>query len=182
MKSLLHLSNVPSRQPFPADDILELHAGRILLLLKTCGIAGRIDGLTKLAKLDFFVRYPDAFDRVADHLHAQVRSSTTSVESTMVRHHYGPWDRRYYHVLAFLESRALVTITGNGKAYTFALTAAGEAAANTLARQQSFAQLQAQMKGVKKVLGGRTGSNLKKLVYDVFKEDVKDRPLGALIT
>ena len=72
-----------------------------------CGKAGRIDGLTKMAKLDFFTRYPDFFEvaRAAVETHAESGSVGTAdaVESSMVRHHYGPWDKRYYQVLAHLE-------------------------------------------------------------------------------
>ncbi len=28
----------------------------------------------------------------------------------MIRHHYGPWDKRYYHILAYLESKQLIQI------------------------------------------------------------------------
>ena len=47
--------------PLAADDIVEFHAARLLLLMEICGVKGRIDGLTKMAKLDFFSRYPDFF-------------------------------------------------------------------------------------------------------------------------
>jgi hypothetical protein len=61
MKSIKHLAAHPVSLPLAADDILEFHAARLLLLLEVCGTAGRIDGLTKMAKLDFFNRYPDFF-------------------------------------------------------------------------------------------------------------------------
>ena len=62
MKSLSRLGTRPASLPLAADDILEFHAARLLLLIHVCGTAGRIDGLTKMAKLDFFTRYPDFFD------------------------------------------------------------------------------------------------------------------------
>lgn len=67
--------------------------------MRICGVGGgRIDGLTKLAKLDFFARYPDFFlaarraieDKGASEPSAP-SSSSEAVESAMVRHHYGPW-------------------------------------------------------------------------------------------
>ena len=104
MISLNRLGAQPVSLPLSADDIVEFHIARLLLLLRECGIAGRIDGLTKMAKLDFFVRYPDFFEaaRVAS---GSVNATNTpnqaesddAVESAMVRHHYGPWDKRYYH-------------------------------------------------------------------------------------
>ena len=61
MKSLNRLGARSVSLPLSADDIVEFHAARLLLLLSVCGVAGRIDGLTKMAKLDFFARYPDFF-------------------------------------------------------------------------------------------------------------------------
>ena len=46
MKSLRNLAKHPAGIPVLADDVLEFHALRLLLLLKVCGTSGRIDGLT----------------------------------------------------------------------------------------------------------------------------------------
>ena len=61
MKSINHIGFAPVSLPLSADNIVEFHAARILLLISVCGTGNRIDGLTKMAKLDFFVRYPDFF-------------------------------------------------------------------------------------------------------------------------
>ena len=71
----------------------------------------------------------------------------------MVRHHYGPWDKRYYHVLAYLEGRGLITVAKSGSAFQFQLTSAGKEAADALKEKVSFARLVQQMKAVKKELG-----------------------------
>ena len=181
MKSFLQLGDVPAGEPLPADRITELHAGRLLMLLRYCGTANRIDGLTKLAKLDFFVRYPDAFNRMAAYLKKEARAATETVESPMVRHHYGPWDKRYYQVLPFLEARGLITVAQDRETIVFQLTEAGKTVAETLAQQPLFAKSRDQMAQVKKLLGPRTGSAIKKLIYEVFKVEVADRPKGELI-
>ena len=61
MKSIKQIGFAPVSLPLSADNIVEFHAARILLLISLCGTGNRIDGLTKMAKLDFFVRYPDLF-------------------------------------------------------------------------------------------------------------------------
>ena len=61
MKSAKQIAKVPAGVQLRADDIVEFHAARLLLLFDLCGTSGRIDSLTKMAKLDFFVRYPDFF-------------------------------------------------------------------------------------------------------------------------
>ena len=64
-----------------------------------------------MAKLDFFVRYPHFFQVVAKVLGKDIEylSTYTETESKMVRYHYGPWDQRYYHVLAYLEGKGAHT-------------------------------------------------------------------------
>lgn len=177
MKTLSNLAATPASVPLVSDDILELHAARLLLLLEFAGIGGRIEGLPKLAKLDFFVRYPAFFARAAD----QPLANDSSIESRMVRHHYGPWDKRYYHVLAFLESRDLVVISKKGNSYNFSLTTSGKRLAQELSGAGEFDQLVTQMKAVKSKFGGLAGSSLKKLIYEKFDADIAAKPLGTVI-
>jgi len=181
MKSFTYLGTVPYGQPLSADDITELHAGRLLLLLKYCGVSKKITGLTKLAKLDFFSRYPDAFSRIADYLGHQILPAISTVESPMVRHHYGPWDKRYYQILAFLESRELITIHKKDEAYIFELTDTGVDVAAKLAKCPQFSMQLEQMKRVKSLLGSKSGSTIKNLIYAVFEKEVASRPLGEII-
>jgi hypothetical protein len=154
MKSFQQIGTISSARPVTADEVIELHAARLLLLLRLCGVTkqGRIDGLTKLAKLDFFVRYPKAFTRVADYLNQKVTSATDMIESSMVRHHYGPWDKRYYQILPFLEARHLITVSKNNHAYAFALTEKGILVAGDLEGRPEFADQAEQMRRVKLVL------------------------------
>lgn len=181
MKSFHTLGTSLAGLPVAADDLLEFHAARLLLLLKLCGTSGRIDGLTKMAKLDFFVRYPQFFNTVCRTFGLPMESAIKSVESSMIRFHYGPWDDRYYHVLAYLEGKQLLNVTKDKKTYLLSLTDEGKKVADQFAKDKSFALLVAQMIEVKKVLGGKAGSTLKKLVYEVFEKEVAQRPLGEPI-
>jgi hypothetical protein len=177
----------PVSLPLSADDIVEFHAARLLLLISLCGISGRIDGLTKMAKLDFFARYPDFFeaarDAVATDNDKRVDTADTdvAVESAMVRHHYGPWDKRYYHVLAHLEAKRLIEVTKRRSTYRLALTDLGKERAKSLVARPSFAPLVERMRQVKKTFGGKNGSYLKDLIYRLFDEEVGKRPMGKVI-
>ncbi len=162
MKSLCKLGNDPTSLPLSADDITELHAARLLLLVQHCGAKNSISGLTKLAKLDFFVRYPAFFDRLSCESGEVESTQQNQVESSMVRHHYGPWDKRYYQVLAFLESRQLLQVEKRGQTFNFTLTDMGKVKATALSKEPPFEPLVAQMKAVKKVLGRKSGTQLKK--------------------
>lgn len=181
MKSIRALGQIPRSLPLPADDITELHAARLLLLLHHCGSGETIRGLTKLAKLDFFVRYPSFFDRAARYLGKAISSVSDQTESPMVRHHYGPWDKRYYQVLAFLEARSLITVKKQGSSYDFTLTALGQDKSKALSKSVAFAPLIEQMRVVKKLLSRKNGTQLKNLVYEIFDEEVKQRRLGEFI-
>ncbi len=181
MKSLANLANQPVGIPLLADDVLEFHAARLLLLLRLCGKSGRIEGLTKMAKLDFFVRYPQFFEFACKKLGMEVSVSVRQVESSMIKFHYGPWDHRYYHILSYLEAKDLVSITANGNMYQLKLTEQGSEAAGFLATDSAFLNVARHMKEVKKALGNKSGSRLKKLVYEIFKDEVAKRSIGEVI-
>jgi len=181
MKSFSALSTSPAGLPVAADDLLEFHAARLLLLFKLCGTSGRIDGLTKMAKLDFFVRYPMFFDTACQTLGLSTKSATKVVESSMIRFHYGPWDDRYYHILAYLEGKQLLNVSKANKAFTLSLTEEGKQIAEQFANDESFSLLVEQMKQVKKALGSKAGSTLKKLIYQIFEKEVAQRSLGETI-
>ena len=188
MRSLGRVGSRPVSLPLSADNIVEFHAGRLLLLISVCGVSGRIDGLTKMAKLDFFARYPDFFEAAraattpADAANTPDRAnSDEAVESAMVRHHYGPWDKRYYHVLAYLEARQLITVTKEGSSYRIALTDLGRDRAQTLAVRPSFAPIVQRMRDIKKTFGAKSGTHLKDLIYRLFDAEVGRRPLGEVI-
>ena len=181
MKSIRNLSNQSASLPLMADDILEFHAGRLLLLFKICGVNNRIEGLTKMAKLDFFVRYPEFFAVACKHLGKDHEGLPSPVESEMVRHHYGPWDRRYYHVLAYLEGRGLIEACQDGATIVLGLSTKGDEIAGQLSKQPAYEQLTSHMRSVKRVLGARKGASLKKMIYELFDEEVARLSMGEVI-
>ena len=184
MKSIRHIGLTPASLPLSADDILEFHAARILLLLKFCGVTGRIDGLTKLAKLDFFVRYPEFFEiakasvRPEPLVSEHQSGGSPDVESIMIRHHYGPWDKRYYHILAVLEAKALVYVVKDGRSFTLQLSKLGEQRVSALAAKSSFKDVILRMKDVKKIFGAKSGHYLKDMIYRLFDIEVARKPMG----
>lgn len=181
MKSLSNLASHPAGVPLLADDVLEFHAARLLLLLKLCGTSGRIDGLTKMAKLDFFVRYPQFFNVACNRLGISSSESERYVESSMIRFHYGPWDSRYYHVLSYLKAKQLIEITLKGNMYVLTLTDSGNSNSSLFANDPVFFDIAEHMKEVKKVLGSKAGSTLKKIIYQLFDAEVAKRSYGEVI-
>lgn len=167
---------VPLYRALEPDDILEFHAARLLILISVCGrsgpIARRIDGRTKLAKLDFFVRYPK-FLEVAQRVLSDRGLPSTPFhaegperESPMIRYRFGPWDPAYRDYLAFLESRGLLRVVGT-RVEAYSLTAQGRAVAEEVARHPTFAPLVARAQSMVGNLASWTGSALKDFIYEV---------------
>ncbi|MAT96414.1 MAG: hypothetical protein CL608_04655 [Anaerolineaceae bacterium] len=189
MISIKNAARFPTGTPLTSDNLVESHAARLILLLSICGdkegksTLRKIDGLTKLAKLDFFVRYPEFFARAASAIGKSTNIASTDKEPKMIRYHYGPWDHRYYQVLPFMEAHALVDIVKDDKKnqYKFYLTELGVELATSLQDKPEFADLITKMKEVKRVLGRKNGNQLKKLVYELFQDEVGALSLGEVI-
>lgn len=181
MKSIRSLQTQNTSIPILADDMTEFHAARLLLLVRVCGANDRLRGLTKMAKLDFFVRYPQFFEVVCRVLYKDVGHFTGTMESSMIRYHYGPWDQRYYDVLAYLRARNLVKVTKEGSTLDLILTPMGKETASILSEDDVFAELVERMRLVKKALGAKSGSQLKQLIYGVFSNEVLQLRLGEVI-
>ncbi|MDQ3756327.1 MAG: hypothetical protein M3394_00530 [Actinomycetota bacterium] len=184
----------PIHQPYDPDDVIAFHAARLLLLLDVCGegtTRRSIEGSTKLAKLDFFVRYPsflarahEALQRRGEEVTTQyVADQTEPVEAPMIRYRFGPWDPRYRQYLAFLEARQLVVV-GQGARGTkkVTLTAAGRRLARTAAADPSYAPVLARADTMVGNLAAWTGSELKDFIYDLLADEVGNRPMGEVIT
>lgn len=186
MKPLYTLLKQNVGLPLVADDVLEFHAARLLILIRYCGVLNRatkeyrIQGLTKMAKLDFFIRYPSFFKAVAS-IASDRTDEICTPESPMIRYHYGPWDQRYYQILAYLRAKGLVTISKDSSTVVLSLTHGGNQAAEKLAEDKSFANLLNHIGDVAKVFKNKSGNSLKKLIYDFFELEVGALPLGEVI-
>lgn len=91
------LAAPPLYRPWDPDDSIDFHAARLLVLLRRCGEGSRyhIEGRTKLAKLDFFLRYPAFLERARAAVRATGRdiapwrADGAEVEAPMIRYRYG---------------------------------------------------------------------------------------------
>jgi hypothetical protein len=155
----------------------ELHEARLLVLLSAFCVenAGSLEGLTKLAKLDFLLRYPVWLERA---LAAKGKSVTgvgttdaerSSVESQMVRYRFGPWDHRYRKWLNDLAAKGLVVVGTRGKAVIIDITESGRDVAEKLASTREF-ELTAQRSRVLRSHFDIRGTNLMRFIYDTFPE------------
>lgn len=156
-----------------------LHMARLLVLLRAA--AGKkgtkpIEGITKLVKLDFLLRYPAHLERSLERLDmnaalAQVQPhERDTIESAMIRYRYGPWDGRYRRWLALLEAKGLVATSVVGRTVNVALTEPGRTVAADVAASAAMADLGRRSAMVVKAVGSFTGSKLKQFIYDTFPE------------
>lgn len=178
----------PLHRPWDPDDNMDFHAARLLILLLRCGEGNtnRIVGRTKLAKLDFFVRYPAFLEAARNEMRRRDLSMPEwhadgpEVEAPMIRYRYGPWDPRYRQFLAFLESRGLIRITLT-KPERVSLTASGRSLAHDLSARPSFLPIIERCDAMIGNLAGLSGTELKELIYELFPLEVGSLPMRAEI-
>lgn len=156
-----------------------LHMARLLLLLRAA--AGRkgikpVEGITKLVKLDFLVRYPGYLERALRRLDMDpelariLPHERNTIESSMIRYRYGPWDARYRRWLALLEAKGLVSTSVAGRTVRVSLTQAGAAVASEIAATPAMADLSTRSAVVANAVGSYSGTKLKEFIYDTFPE------------
>lgn len=175
-------------------DDLAYHQARVLLLVKAVaaepGNARKLDGLTKLAKLDFLVRYPALAGVVLDELDGDdprmhlsgSESAPTEVEDPMTRYKYGPWDDRYYPVIGALVSRRLLRyVKGRRGSVALTVTAAGKRFADSLTEETLWHQIAERCEAVAQASAGLSGNALKEAIYQRLA-DLMDRPHREVIS
>lgn len=173
---------------------LAYHQARVLLLVTAVatspGHQGRLDGLTKLAKLDFLLRYPALAATVLDSLdQADPRLCLTqdeaadpsNTEAPMTRYKYGPWDDRYYPVIGALVGRGLIGYVQSRRgSVALTPTRAGEALAADMAASADWADIAERSSAIAEASAGMTGNALKDLIYQRLAT-LMDRAYGEVI-
>ncbi|MFE3825096.1 hypothetical protein [Streptomyces sp. NPDC059092] len=186
------MSNALDRALLRED--LAYHQARVLILVTsvagTAGHNGKLDGLTKLAKLDFLLRYPALASTVLDPLNPQDArldlapeelAAPTEVEAPMTRYKYGPWDDRYYAVIGALVGRGLLRYA-KGRRGSVALvpTPQGKKLVTVLAATDAWATIKHRCDAVAEASANMSGNTLKDLIYERLA-DLMNRPHREVI-
>lgn len=170
------------------DSDPDLHAARLLILISAFSKSNNGDvvgGLTKLAKLDFLLRYPVMLERALD---ARGRSTKDviledherlSVESEMVRYRFGPWDHRYREFLNILTAKQLVKTTIEGRKVVISITDSGFEVAEKLVSDPLFKDYE-QRSALLKRHFDLQASTLMKFIYETFPEVISLRSNKAI--
>ncbi len=161
-----------------AEQTDDAHLARLLLLLyqrsdKKCDA---VNGITKLAKMDFLLRYPKYLQRVVDNKFKRpfevVRQSyeEDTVESRMIRFRYGPWDHRYRRWIGLLLAKGMVATYVEGRTVYVKLTNKGKLIAKRFSESDDFKDLSLRSSQVERAVGAMSGTALKDKIYEVVPE------------
>lgn len=145
---------------------------RILLLIhcfttpKQC-----LRGRTKLAKLDFFLRYPKylrraVFIRNSEEVEIE-KFEKDNIDNRMVRYKYGPWDPSYYYTLGNLIGKRLVKTVKTKKGIGYKTTEKGDKIAENAKGERAWSVTWDRIRVVKRNLN-LTGNSLKEFIYENF--------------
>lgn len=160
------------------DQSPHLHEARLLLLINAFSPddgGPAIEGLTKLAKLDFLLRYPVMLERALKAKGLSTRSveirshERDSVESEMVRYRFGPWDHRYREFLNILIAKGLATVSLEGRKVVISRTSLGKSCADRFLDNPEFADYARRSKILKSHFD-ITATHLMRFIYDTFPE------------
>jgi hypothetical protein len=158
-----------------------LHEARLLILIAKTSGSGPVNGIMKLAKMDFLLRYPKVLERAlvaitsrkpsAARVAARISSEAKdTVEGRMIRFRYGPWDKRYRRWLAILVAKGLVRVYKEGRTVCVALTPVGSEKANEIAGMEAFRDLAERAEAVRLAVSDLPSTRLMKLVYEIAPE------------
>lgn len=165
-----------------------LHQARLLLLLLHISQrrSGTIEGITKLAKMDFFLRYPLYLRRLLQRIRKRPPKlvleafEEDTIESKMIRFKYGPWDKRYRTWISLLGARGLCRVSLDGQTVYIRATEKGLEAARSIAKRDVFRVLDKRSELVVRCVGSLTATRLKNLTYEIVPE-LTEMPWGKQI-
>ena len=132
-----------------------------------------LEGRTKLAKLDFFLRYPTYCERALQikrpELARGAEAPEPDLESRMVRYRFGPWDPAYFALLGRLVGKGLVLPVPYVRGIGYRVTDKGREMAGTLKDEPAWNDTSDRVELLRKHFDLR-GATLKKFIYDNFPE------------
>ncbi|MFJ4866470.1 hypothetical protein [Streptomyces sp. NPDC088748] len=150
---------------------------RLLLLIDVFSGAKGIEGRMKLAKLDFLLRYPDHFNRLMAVRRPGVDAGenpwlTGTIEQSMIRYKYGPWDPTYYSLLGALTGKGLIEPRHEDAIATYCTTPTGHDVAHALTQSESWRPVYDRAVLLRRHFN-LTGTTLKNLIYETFSDIVE---------
>ncbi len=147
---------------------------RLLLLVEAFSRGRKVlEGRTKLAKLDFLLRYPSYYARALQIRRPELENAPDGLEpdleSRMVRYRFGPWDPSYYALLGRLIGKGLIRSAPFTRGIGYRATDKGRAIALAMRHEPAWVDTAERIK-VLRLHFDLSGGNLKKFIYENFPE------------
>lgn len=162
------------------DEIDEFHLARILFILNEANKRKRkkgcVDGITKLAKFDFLLRYPNCLERALKEVKGNPKPANikdyerTTIESRMIRFRYGPWDPRYRKWIGLLYAKGLANTFVEGRTVYVGITKQGKKTVSELNQNEVFSDLKNRSELLYRKFGSYSSTKIKDFIYEVFPE------------
>lgn len=158
---------------------------RMLILIYTFAGkngTGKIEGISKLAILDFLLRYPVALDKVLEnqelkgnktinHKRFQLQSyEVNSIDAKMMKFNFAPWDFKYRRIVSILKAKDLIQVNLDGKKTVLRIKSNGIDTAKKIQDLKDYEYLVVRCKIIKSVFGSWSQKKLIDMIYIVFPE------------
>ncbi|MDQ0090114.1 putative type IV restriction endonuclease [Paenibacillus anaericanus] len=160
------------------DERDELHIIRILVLIYTL-IGAKKDKvtieLTKLAKMDFLLRYPSALDSALLNLYKQKDVSITeaeknNIETNILSFRFSPWSSDFRRLMVLLNAKSLIKWEQRGKYLDIYHTPKGIELFKEVLKFKEFESMIKQSQAIKTNISNLSGLKLDSLLSKVLTE------------
>jgi hypothetical protein len=163
----------------------EFNEARLLILLKAAAgkdeVPKPLEGIMKLAKMDFLLRYPNVLVRALKVIGESKRSAREAadaipeqdrdtIEARMIRFRFGPWDPRYRRWLSILVAKQLAVVYREGRTVKIQISKQGLALAEELITTEAFKPLAERAKIVNSAVGGMPSTKITAFIYKIAPE------------
>ena len=142
---------------------------RLLVLIDAFSFKNKVlEGRTKLAKLDFLLRYPMYYARALRIRRPEAPEvaveSSPDVETRMVRYRYGPWDPAYFALLGRLIGKGLVEQVPFARGIGYRVTSKGREVAKAIQEEPAWSDVSKRANVLRRYFN-LSGASLKKFIY-----------------
>lgn len=158
---------------------------RMLILLDTFagrGKNGKVQGITKLAILDFLLKYPAALDKVLEKQEREGNKAINkkrvilqsyeinSIDARMMKFNFAPWDLKYRRIVSILKAKDLIQIDIEGKKVVLGISNKGIDISRKLSDFNNYEYMAVRSKIIKTVFGNWSQRKLIDMMYLTFPE------------
>lgn len=175
------MSLLLARKAAQAELSDDLHMLRVLMLVAISGKwkgKRKIKGITKLAKMDFLLRYPNCLNAAIEkegkslsQFDIEIQShEKNTIESKMIRFRYGPWDGRYRRWISLLKAKGLLNVYTEGKTVIVESTDLGQEFVDRLVESECHKEQYLRATAIVKTFGSFSATKLMRFIYETFPE------------